>query len=301
LGAREAVPVDLDPLVERLQPDVVHLHTVVNPCVLEWARSRRSLVTVQDHRYFCPTRGKWTRQGAVCRETMNTGVCATCFDDEAYFREIFALTERRRAALSALTVVVLSQYMRRELVQAGLPESGIRVIPPFVFGLDADANADGPPCIAFVGRLAEHKGVRDAIEAWQRSGLDLPLVMAGTGPLRPEAEAAGATVLGWLDPLALSRVYRRAGALLMPSRWQEPFGIAGLEALSLGVPVVAWDSGGIGEWHPGPLCPWGDVEALAAELRRVVQSGRRVPAPSGFDVDPLMSELEALYARVAGE
>jgi glycosyltransferase involved in cell wall biosynthesis len=285
--------------VEQVRPDVVHLHTVVNPCVLEWARTRPSLVTVQDHRYFCPTRGKWTRQGDICREAMSPALCSSCFDEDAYFRDIFALTERRRAALGALTVVVLSQYMRRELLQAGLPAAGVRVIPPFVFGLDPNAPADGPPCVAFVGRLAEHKGVRDALAAWRRSGVELPLVIAGTGPLRAEAEAAGADVLGWLDPRALSRVYRRSRALLMPSRWQEPFGIAGLEALTLGVPVVAWDSGGMSEWHPGPLCPWGDVEALAQQLRKVVATPASADPRPGFEADVLMSELEALYERVA--
>jgi Glycosyltransferase Family 4 len=39
LAARDARPVDLTPLVERVRPDVIHVHAVVNPCVLEWART----------------------------------------------------------------------------------------------------------------------------------------------------------------------------------------------------------------------------------------------------------------------
>jgi glycosyltransferase involved in cell wall biosynthesis len=91
-------------------------------------------------------------------------------------------------------------------------------------------------------------------------------------------------------------VLRRARALLMPSRWQEPFGIVGLEALTLGVPVVAWEGGGVAEWHPGgpSLVPWGDVDGLAAALRAAVD-GPRASAPIGFEPRTLMERLVAIY------
>jgi glycosyltransferase involved in cell wall biosynthesis len=272
----------------------VHLHTVVNPCVLEWAAGARALITVQDHRYFCPGKGKWTLSGQVCSVAMSAEACRTCFEDAAYSRETTLLTERRLRALQKLRVVTLSQYMRRELVSVGLSEDTVTVIPPFVHDLVLAAEADGPPCVLFVGRLSEHKGARDAVAAWRRSGVDLPLVFAGTGPLRAELEASGATVLGWLDPPALSRVYRRARAMLLPSRWQEPFGIVGLEAQAMGVPVVAWESGGVREWYRGPgLAKWGDVEELARGLKRAIEEPP--PAPRVDPIDPLMDRLLALY------
>ena len=80
----------------------------------------------------------------------------------------------------------------------------------------------------------------------------------------------------------------------MPSRWQEPFGIAGLEALSLGVPVVAWESGGVREWHPGPLAAWGDVAGLASALANAI--GKRATLPDGFEEEMLMQRLEDVYA-----
>ncbi len=78
------------------------------------------------------------------------------------------------------------------------------------------------------------------------------------------------------------------------------FGIAGLEALSFGVPVVAWESGGVGEWHPGPgLVRWGDVEALARALADAVD--RRVTLPPQFERDEAIGRLMAIYARLAGK
>jgi glycosyltransferase involved in cell wall biosynthesis len=297
LEARTRASVALDGLVAGWAADVVHVHTVVNPAALEWAACRRAVMTVQDHRCFCPTRGKWTLAGTPCREPMAPSTCAGCFDDEAYFQDVYALTAERLGALRRLRLVVLSDYMKKDLVAAGVDPEAITIVPPFVRGLDPRAEPDGPACVLFVGRLTEAKGVRDAVNAWRLSGLDLPLVVAGTGRLRTELESSGIEVLGWLGRPRLSALYRRARALLMPSRWQEPFGIAGLEALSMGVPVVAWQSGGIGEWHPGPLVAWGDVPGLAAALRDAV--GRRATAPEGFDRERLIRRLVEVYEALA--
>ncbi len=302
LEARDAAVDALDELARGA--DVVHVHNVTNPAVLEWASRRpRSVLTIQDHRFFCAARGKWTLAGEVCRRPLTRELCAGCFEDAAYFAGVQALTERRLAAARRLRTTVLSRYMREELVAAGVPASAVHVVPPFVHGLAAGDAPAGPPCVLFVGRLAAAKGVWDAVEAWRLSGVELPLVLAGTGPLRQDLERAAAAfvapgleVHGWLDRERLAALYRRARAVVMPSRWQEPFGIVGLEAMAFGVPVVAWESGGVAEWHPGPgLVRWGDVEALARALAQAVT--RRVRQAPRFERDEAIGRLLALYAR----
>ncbi len=299
LDARTRADADLDPVLARFCPDLVHVHNVVNPAVLAWAAGVDAVVTVQDHRFFCPGRGKWTADGRVCGDPMGREVCAGCFDDPAYFENTLGLTTQRLESLKRMRVTVLSSYMKRELTQAGVPADQVAVVPPVAYGLDPAARADGPPCVLFAGRVVEAKGIRDAIEAWRRSGSELPFVVAGTGPLRREIEAEGVEVLGWLDRRRLSAAYRRAAVLVMPSRWQEPFGIVGLEALTLGTPVAAWDSGGVREWHPGGglLVPWGDVDVLAGAVRAGPEHG--VDAPCGFRPDVLVRRLEAVYRRGA--
>ena len=299
LDARTRADADLDPLLARLRPDRVHVHNVVNPAVLAWAAGVDAVVTIQDHRFFCPGRGKLTADGRVCGEAMGREACAGCFDDPGYFESILELTAARLAAVRGLRLTVLSSYMKRELIQAGVPADRISVVPPVVYGLDPGAPADGPPCVLFAGRVVEAKGIREAIDAWRRSGSGLPLVVAGTGPLRREIDAEGVEVLGWLDRRRLSAAYRRAAVLVMPSRWQEPFGIVGLEALTLGTPVAAWDSGGVREWHPGGelLVPWGDVDGLAGALRS--GPGQGVERPRGFEPEDLVRRLEAVYDRRA--
>lgn len=310
LDAREARPVDeLAALVQRLDPSLVHLHNVVNPRALEWAAGLRRprLMTVQDHRAFCPGRGKWTAAGERCAvPAPDAQACAACFDaGSPYFASIYALTTARLRALRQLPLTVLSCYMKEQLAAAGVPAAQIHVVPPFVHGLEGDSAASRPAsgsCVLFAGRLVASKGVAEALEIWRRSELELPLVFAGTGPernrLRLDAQP-GCEVLGWVPHAELAPIYRRAAVLLMPCRWQEPFGIVGLEALSLGLPVAAWDSGGIRDWHPGEeagLAPWGDVEALARATRDLV--GRRALAPAGFTREALMERLERVYREV---
>ena len=305
LEARVRAPVDPGPLLGPAA--LIHVHNVVNPAALErLVRAGRPVVaTVQDHRSFCPGRGKWTAADEVCREPFGPARCAGCFGasekERRYLAAMLELTRDRLAALREVSAVtVLSRYMKRELVTAGLAAERVHVIPPFVHGLEDGEAEAGPPCALFVGRLVEAKGPLDAVEAWRRSGLDLPLVLAGTGSARERiAERAPEVELcGWVPHERLAGLYRRARLLLMPCRWQEPFGIVGLEALSRGVPVAAWDSGGVREWHPGPgLAPWGDVDALARAAREVV--GGATPPPRGFERDALMDRLHALYLAVA--
>jgi glycosyltransferase involved in cell wall biosynthesis len=294
LDARAGVDTPLDALADELRPDVVHVHTVVNPAVLRWAGRRGAVITVQDHRYFCPGRGKWTLAGEACRIAPSRDACAACFEDAAYFDAIWDVTRERLEALRGMRVVVLSRYMRDELTTAGLDAARISVVPPFVRGLPPASVASAQACVLFVGRLVAGKGPLEAAQAWRDSGVDLPLVVAGAGPLRPELERMGAAVVGWVDRAGLAALLTRARVVVMASRWQEPFGIAGLEALESGVPVAAWDSGGVREWHPGDgLAPWGDVPALARAIRE--QVGRRAAPPAGFDRESLMARLDVVY------
>ncbi len=297
----ESTPPDLASLrrvVERAAPDVVHLHAVVQPGILEAAADWPAVLTVQDHRLFCPGRGKWTAAGQVCREPMEPARCAACFAEPGYFERIFWLTRRRLAAAARLRICVLSDYMRAELQAVGVAPERIRVVGPTVRGLPVDRGRGPLECVLFVGRLVEAKGVWDAVAAWRSSGVDLPLVLAGTGPLRAAVEAEGLRVTGWLDRTGLADAYRRAAVVLMPSRWQEPFGIVGLEALALGVPVAAFDSGGVAEWHPGPgLVAWGDSDGLAAATARL--AGTRAEAPAGFGWARFSDGLAALFESVA--
>ena len=118
--------------------------------------------------------------------------------------------------------------------------------------------------------------------------------------MRKARKASGPPIeiLGWIGREGMSAVYRRARVLVLPSRWQEPFGITGIEAFSFGVPVAAWESGGVSEWHPGiGLVPWGDVDALARAIAEAVT--RRIVLPPTFPREETIGRLLALYGSLA--
>lgn len=288
-------------LVERAE--VVHVQNVMNPSALEVAvESSRAVVTVQDHRVFCPGPGKTLPDGSPCRHVMGEAVCTACLPDLDYRRRTLALTQARLAAILRARVVVLSRYMARELEAIGCP--GAVVIPPWVETFEHPIE----PGSGFVigGRLVGHKGVLDAWEAWRAAATDQPLLVAGAGPLAERLD--GCQRLGWLPPDRLRAVLRGARALLFPPRWQEPFGILGVEALAEGTAVVVAASGGSDEWSDvGSLVVRaGDVAAMARAIVRLARdpdlavrlgSEGRAMVTSRFARSRLEPCLRAAYAE----
>lgn len=289
LGASFHAPVDLESLLARVKPDVVHVHNVANPVALKAASRHAAVMTVHDHRSFCPGRGKWTRDNEVCTEPMGMETCAPCFEQTQRLEQMLGITQARLEGMAGFHLHVVSEYMARELREVGVEEDRLTFIPPAVRESGVAVSAHEKDCVLFVGRLSVAKGVDAAMEAWRRAGIALPLVFAGTGRERQRLEAAGFEVTGWLSADALEEWYRRAAAVILPSQWQEPFGLVGIEALARGIPVVAWESGGVSEWHPGGdlLVEWGDVDALGSALGRAL----------GRSIDPLPERSPELLAR----
>jgi len=168
-------------------------------------------------------------------------------------------------------------------------------------------------------RLVPVKGVRNLIEATAILAGEMPdlrLEIAGSGPLENELTlqcrdldiSAKVTFLGWqrdLDP-----VYRRWDVFCMPSL-EEGFGLAALEAMASGLPVVATSVGGLPEivedGVTGFLVPPSDPQALAANLRTLLRDGsrkqtmgtaarRRVAVQ--FSVDRMVRDIDALYVTL---
>jgi glycosyltransferase involved in cell wall biosynthesis len=265
LARPTAAPTRLDGLAELAENvDVVHVQNVMNPIAIRQAVSTgRAVVTVQDHRVLCPGPGRTLPDGRRCTATMHVEVCAACLRDASYRERMVRLTAERRDALVGARLVVLSRYMADELASAGLAEA--TVIPPWV---EADPDPSHPGGgFLLGGRLVAHKAPLQAWAAWRAAGEPLPLRVAGTGPAAEVLHDA--ELLGWLDCAQLRSELRRARALLFPTRWQEPFGILGVEAQAMGTPVVVVDRGGTPDWSEAGCVhvPAGDVPAMAEAIR----------------------------------
>ena len=274
---------ELDEVIESFMPDLIHVHNVMNPQVWEALANRPVVTTLHDHRVFCPGQGKWTLDKSPCTSPMGRELCAGCFTSPDYYQRILSTTLSRQKGLSPFPVTVVSPYMADEVKQVGL--SVLRVIPPWVPPPSPSFIKEKPPsAIICVGRLVESKGVWNAVEAWKRSESPLPLVFVGTGRERGALERAGFHVTGWLSRDETLAWIHEARAVLFLPNWQEPYGMVGPEALSLGTPVVAWKSGGIPEWcPPNTLVDYGDIDGAAAILNQVLSPSHETRSPQpGF-------------------
>jgi glycosyltransferase involved in cell wall biosynthesis len=143
--------------------------------------------------------------------------------------------------------IALTDFARNKFVQGGLPSAKVVVKPNY---LQADPGlGDGKGNYAlFVGRLTAEKGIRTLIEAWQTLGSELPLQIAGDGPLAPLVEqsvetSAGISWLKWLPREAILERMKHASVLILPSTWYEGFPMILAEAFAVGLPVIASNLG----------------------------------------------------------
>jgi glycogen synthase len=151
--------------------------------------------------------------------------------------------------------------------------------------------------IVFLGRLVSDKGVSvllDALDHLARAGLRPMLTLVGDGP---EGDALQAQVrrLGLAEQVhfagrrsgeALVRVLNGHRLLVVPSTWEEPFGLVALEGLACGcVPVVARSGGLPDAVGPcGVVFDKGSAASLAQVLEQLLQADDRrqellAPAP----------------------
>ena len=105
----------------------------------------------------------------------------------------------------------------------------------------------------FSGRLVKHKGILELIEAFKflsRRYCFLTLLIVGSGPIEKEKQelrdSLGEVIfLGRVDYNRIQDIYQAADAAVVPSTWEEPFGLTCVEALCSGLPTVVTDSGGM--------------------------------------------------------
>jgi glycosyltransferase involved in cell wall biosynthesis len=112
-----------------------------------------------------------------------------------------------------------------------------------IFGVSQEA-----PVLLFAGRLSEEKGIFELPELFSKVRTEIPglkLVVAGTGPAEAELREAlpDAIFLGWINHEDLHRVYSSADLLVLPSKF-DTFSCVVLEAISCGLPVVAYSTKG---------------------------------------------------------
>lgn len=244
-----------------------------------------------------------------------------------------AIVGRVWARMLDVTVSInSSDFPRRLAADFGFPPEKIRVI---YNGIAAPENlpteeqrhasraslkiSDGDLLVVYAGRLSREKGVHVLIRSLDRLPKIFRLVVVGDGPQRAELESLtrelGATdrvqFLGFLrDP---DDIVGSADVAVVPSLWYEAFGRVVVEAMSLGIPVVASRIGGMAELfedgvHGRYVAPENVEElahaigALCADRRMLRQCGAnaRELVLSRYSLTRVQIQYGELYATLIG-
>lgn len=236
-------------LIEEFRPDVVHLHKLHPQLSAAPVRaaSRAGVPVVQtihDYEFVSASprdhRGsRWDRdESRFSYRALNSATLP--------LRRLHAGAVDRWIAVSRFVADTYSRYGIESTVLRNFVDAARDPVTPF--GRRGGA--------VLISRLSPEKGVVDVIEA-ARATPAVPVTVAGSGPLERQVREAAASLpnLTYAGGVGRSRVHELLGSArvaLAPSRWQEPGGVAALEAMSRGTPVVAYAVGGLREYVGEP-------------------------------------------------
>lgn len=284
--------------VARGRPDVVHLHTEIP----EFAWALSSL------------KSRAVRAVPVVRTIHNTVLWGG-------WGRVGQFSERR---LIGARVAAVSLAAREAFLDWRGSRASSRGDPVVIYnGVDLGSLPDGPgelgrpPLLCFAGRFEYQKGIDVLLESIalltaSESAFRLAIYGAGTfGPRVAEAAArsSGRIVVGPPVPDLRGRL-ASMDAILMPSRF-EGMPLLALEALCLGVPILATNAPGLDEVFPSSYpghCPPGDATAFAALIDAFLADpagwrehalGARSGARERFSLEAMVAAYERLYEEAS--
>lgn len=183
-------------------------------------------------------------------------------------RDYVTQLEHREVLRRANGIITLSGYMRDECVRQGVAPDRVECVAAFAPPLpppserrDIQSARARRYHLAFAGRMERLKGAHLLLDALHLVApallTSLEVTMVGDGIERGKCERLATTLRrtggvvhfpGWVTRDEWTRILQRVDLLVVPSVWPEPLGLIGLEAASMGVPALAFNVGGIGDW-----------------------------------------------------
>lgn len=292
---------------------------------------------VHDHDVYCPRSHKYfpfTRRN--CRlpyARLRCGCCGMAVSPRRWsgglsgeMREKFALfPERFEYYRQFPNLVVLSQFMRDNLIANGFSPERITLLPPHIpvvepAPLRPAKTTDAPPRIVFIGQLVRGKGADLLLRLLPLLRQPCRVEIVGDGKDRAMLEALASSLgvaervefSGWCLTPELKMA--AADLAVLPFRWQEPFGLVVAECAAAGLPVAAFAQGGVSEslihGETGLLAAPGNLAELArhcdrllgdATLRQEMGRRGRELIKSKFCEERVLAGYDALLTRIAAD
>ena len=280
--------------------DLVVCHNLSGWSVAVWDEiSKAGLPIVQvlhDMYLMCPSSNMF-KSNASCKTP-----CTLCKS----FRQGCA---ERSAQVDA--VVGVSQYLLDKLKAASyFRNASQQVIYSATPKIEASHPGLGRQCeseplrFGYLGTLSEPKGLRWLVEAFKALPFNATLQIAGRGQmdfekqLKQEADCEGIHFVGYQSP---ETFYRQIDVAIVPSIWNEPFGLVAVEACAHSVPVIASNRGGLPEiirdGVNGMLCDPDEPQSLGLAMLQMYREPalrERLRAQARGSVEHLLDQERML-------
>jgi glycosyltransferase involved in cell wall biosynthesis len=298
-------------LIREHRPSIVHVHHINNVGAIQaCVELCPSILTTHGYQYICAASDfAFDATGEICERRCANLSCYLV----TWFRKCMSRNPRHavgvlrrvrwglRNAHRFASFVAPSAYAAERYISAGFPRERFHVLPYFCPILPRAVPRKEPevPTILFIGRLYPAKGYRVFVHALAMLR-EVRGVMVGNVNTPSGSEIKRLAVkldvadrlelMNWVAREQIPNLFERATILVVPSLFPETLGVVGLEALSMGVPVVASDVGGIREWlipgKTGLLVPANDARALASAVQSLLNCAelRREMGKNGLDL-----------------
>lgn len=275
-------------LVSEDTPDTVyHVHSfakALTPSIFKPLQAVATRVFLHGHDFFlaCPNGGfmDYRHMEPCSRKPLSLDCVATNCDKRNYAQKLWRVG--RQVALHQTLprhapwagVLMIHPGMRPYLERSGYPAGMLHTLRNPAEALTASRiRAEDNNRFFFIGRLEPEKGIEELIAAAALAGV--PLSVIGTGPLQEKLTQAhpDVTFLGWMERNEIAAVIPQARALVMPTRYPEPFGLVAAEASLSGLPVILSHSALLGpemaEKGIGVTCNPRDQAGFVATLQNM--------------------------------
>ena len=254
---------ELEGLLAGFRPDVAHFQNtfplISASAYMACKRARVPVVqTLRNFRLVCAN-GLLYRDEAVCERCMGAvlawpGIVRGCYRGSSLQTAVVGASAAMHLAMGRWMQAVgaynvLTEFARSKYIQAGVPAGKIHVRGNFL-ARNPQPRAGLGRYAVFVGRFSQEKGLPVLLSAWRMLRYEVPLLLAGDGPLSDMVREAAAAhpniqLLGRVSQDALDDLIGNAAFLVIPSQCYEGLPRTIIEAFAVGTPVVCSGFGGM--------------------------------------------------------
>lgn len=302
--------------IEEINPEVIHFQHLYScgyfiPKIIR-KRKIPYLISIQDYYYLCPRIRLVNKHGEICDgpglRNLRSLRCGGCVGEEkgdlirfAYrtIKYYWWLYRFRKLLNNAPVVLAISEYVRAKYREFGFDTRKMIITG---WGVDLDLFQSEITQknqtllnVVYLGGLIYDKGVHILIESFQRVKGPVRLKIYGEGEkrykdflIRIAKSDYRISLMGRYDHQQIGRILSQSHILVVPSIWEEAYGLVVQEGLAGQIPVVASNIGGIKEQIfdgiNGFLVKENDVSALADKIQYVVDNYNRIKSQLRYDI-----------------